>query len=182
MKKQLLVSSILLTTPAVALSAPELSVLKAKAHAAQKDLVSESFITPKSYASKKWVQDAVTKDWVEVANEVQFRLIFKKSGIKGADYFYDSNCEMDYEVLVEQIDIKTGEKFSLDNTYYAKKSKDSKIKLFNCNSTANCRDDGATTLMSIKTVENSAVLSFENTAELLPELAATQAVFVMEKK
>ena len=48
-------------------------------------------------------------------------------------------------VIIEKVDVKTGESETFDSTYYAKKGSGKKISFFDCDSTANCTDDGATT-------------------------------------
>lgn len=183
MKKEALVSALLLANPALALAGGALAEARSEALRARADLVESTFASTTTGKATLWVKDAATGQYVSKETEVFYRVSFLPAGAKGNDYEYDGEGEMDYEMLVELVDVATGESNGVDNTFYVKKEGGSKLKVYDCDSTKRCTEGfGEAKAYVFTTDDGLQGLKIRNKAEALPDLPETDVVFFEVKK
>lgn len=189
MKKEALVSALLLANPVAALAGTELAAAKRDAVAVTKaaaDLLSSEFRSKNVYKSKVWVKNDAG-DYVEKETEVFYRLTFVPAGIKGNaasgdGYEFDGPGELDYEVLVEKVDVATGETTGVDNTYFVKKEGGSRLKFFDCDSTKRCWQDSNNTKAWVFATPEGTGLKIKITEEIyLEDITEKEALFFRVK-
>ncbi len=143
MKKSSLISAILLSHPALALSTQVLAETATLSRQAQAVLLQQSFQSDQIFTSEDGAYRLI----------VEFALI---------DVLPVSTEKLDYTVNVKAVDVKTGEVLDDGMSYYAKtQSADGAFKLFNCDSTQVCKVDQVTDL-SLSLIEGQSKLKIED--------------------
>ena len=143
MKKELLVTSLLLGTPLSGLSANEIKVARAESVSDRQEVIDLIFRSAETYRGKFWSVGS-DGEWVQQERDFKIQLSFVK--IK-TDYsvWSQSNSnpelEMDYEVIVEYYFVDDGTKELEEYFYFAKRNSNGKFTMYDCDSTATCKED-----------------------------------------
>lgn len=106
-------------------------------------------------------------EYEEVNIEVYLSVKFLTPGVKDQDYTFNGEGVLDYEALVEYVDIATGKALGSDNTYYVKKEAGSKLRFFDCDSTRRCDTEYSNTKAYVFDSEKGKILKIRNSGVYL---------------
>lgn len=174
MKKEMLVSALLLANPLAALANDEIAIVKKEALESSRNLLAAEFRSIKTYQGSHWVWNETKKDSDLVNFQLYLTVKFLAPGVKDQDYTFDGEGSLDYEVVVSYVDIATGESFGSDNTYYVKKETSSKLRFFDCDSTRRCDSENANSKAYLFNSDQGKVLKIKNSDIYLPQVPETE--------
>lgn len=144
--KTLLLASLVLATPACAVSVEDMDDAQADALElrAAAQLGTKVFLSTDTFVVRRYEADGrgghATYDV-----EVRYQVRFVPAGTKGSDYLYDGRGAMEVEAIIETVDVADPSNvLGSDFTYYAKRTGKSSFRLFDCDSTRRCADDAPT--------------------------------------
>ncbi len=147
--KSIALAALVLATPACALHEAEVADAEGDALSSRVSLKEQTFVSKDSF---RITRSRKTKagGWEEYAVDVRYRLHFVAAGERGDDYRYDGSGALEYETLLDAVEVGDPRAVHpIDTTYYAKRTSNATFKLFDCDSTKNCRDEGPVSKITI---------------------------------
>ena len=173
MLSKILISSLLLSTPISAMAQSGAEASKAIFAAAKAPLLSAVFLSAKTFKINSY--DLITDRQVEV--EVYYRISFLNAGAKGTDYDFDGSYDLDYEIIIETVEVLSGKVASTDNTFFGKAKGNKSINIFDCESTRNCTNDIGVAKAIFFSKNSQRSLKILNNKNYLGELPAENLIF-----
>ena len=145
MKNELLLSTILLMNPVSSVSAQEISSVKERIVQGLQHLAELTFESPSAREGVFYRWNAELDEVVEIKRLYKRRVSFVISReVETSDYTYNGyqgEGEMDYQVIIDSVDAKTGEILEgADSVFFAKRLSKNKFRLYDCDSTSTCDD------------------------------------------
>jgi hypothetical protein len=177
MNTHALVSALLLANPLSALAGSEVASLAREANGRRAALLSSEFRSKETYSSNITRLNPASGEWETVEVDVHFTLKFVPAGVKDADYDFDGQGELDYEVIVDRVDSKTGEGYSVDHTFFAKSEAGKTLSFFNCDSTKRCTDLVGKTKAYVFDAPEGRGLKLRNKTDVLAFLPVKDVLF-----
>lgn len=158
MKKTIILSSLLLGANVSGLQAEEISKVRSDAISESKNLLSKVFKSKDSLTGTFYFKNKTTGEWEPKKLQYYIKLSFYEISSKPS---YDGTGSLDYEVVVEHL-LESGETRPFDSTFYAKRIKNGKFKMFDCDSTSNCLEDHFNSLFYVFDSEMGEGLRFRD--------------------
>lgn len=148
MKNTILISSILLAAAGCSAETTELHEIQEEAITSRSELVEQVFLSKDSFKYRVYEWVPSTGESVARDLDVKVRLTFIGATKRGG-YSLDGKSieadlpanDLDYEVIVERVDVATNKVHGDDTTYFARKTGKNKHELFDCDSTRRCETD-----------------------------------------
>lgn len=135
--KSMLIAAAVLATPACAVSEEDVTSASNEAVTARVDLLGETYLSRDTFTVTEY-RRRPNGDYVEDTITVRYRLRFIPAG---TDYTYDGEGTMEYETVIDRVEIGKPElAFSDDTSYFAKRKDRNSFSLFDCDSTSRCTD------------------------------------------
>jgi hypothetical protein len=138
MNKELLITSILLVNPVANISANEFQAVKLRNLESRKELIGFSFSSKQILKRNFFIKNKETGEYEDVTIEYRVKLSFIQA-VDG-NYEYNGNGPLDYEVIVNDVDLNGNPIDFYDSTYFAKETGKNRYRLYNCDSTSYCTD------------------------------------------
>lgn len=156
--KTMLIAAAVLATPACAVSENEVASASEDAISQRVSLQGETYLSRDIFTVKE-SRRRPDGQYVEDTLQVRYRLRFIPAGVKTTnevygDYSYDGEGVMEYETVIDRVEIGKPElTFSDDVSYYAKRSDGNSFKLFDCDSTSRCADGDRVSKLDVFTLD-----------------------------
>ena len=168
MKKEALVSALLLVSPMSQLQAQDLTNARAQVRIQQQDLIDMQFVSAKTLVGEFWEQDS-SGEWGPITLEYNYRISFVKAD---DEYTYPIDGEwkentkvMEYEAIVEPVS-KDGKKlYGYDGFHYVKRIDENTFKIFDCDSTKTCHPEQYNIVFHIFDTPQGKLMKFKKSSE-----------------
>ncbi len=169
MKKEALVSAMLLVSPVSQLHAQDLTNARAQVRTQQQELIEMQFKSAKTQMTEFWEQDE-NGEWGPISIEHFIRISFVNVENEYSFMSHDSwegynGTQMEYEAIVEAV---TPEGKVLNDYYghhYVKRLDGNTFKIFDCDSTRTCHQDYLNIIFHIFDTPNGKLLKFKQSSE-----------------
>lgn len=152
--KSMLIAAAVLATPACAVTQDEVAAASNDAVTARVDLLGATYLSRDTFTITEY-RRRPNGDYVADTIQVRYRLRFIPAGAKTTkeaygDYSYDGEGAMEYETVIDKVEVSTPElSYSDDVYYYAKRKDGNSFRLFDCDSTRNCTDGDRVSKMDV---------------------------------
>lgn len=143
--KSMLIAAAVLATPACSVTQDEVAAAANDAVTARVDLLGETYLSRDTFTVTEY-RRRPNGDYVADTITVRYRLRFIPAGAKTTkqtygDYAYDGDGAMEYETVIDKVEVSAPAlAYSDDVYYYAKRKDGNSFRLFDCDSTRNCHD------------------------------------------
>lgn len=168
--KSILLASLVLATPACAVTPADMAEVGHQAQAVRVSLGAKTFESRDTFKTSRGHRDSAGV-WVEYEATVRYRITFAPAQAPDGTitYAYDGEGGMEYEAIIETVEVGVpNSEHSLGSTYYAKQTDIDTYQLFDCDSTNNCSDRGDHSTLTREMVAGVEVIRlsglFDNTS------------------
>lgn len=154
--KTTLLASLVLATPACAVTEAEMAEASEEALASRVDLDTKTFVSKDTFEIEEYVQ-AGPSEWKPVKVTVRYRIHFVAA--QRDDYTWDGQGAMEAEAIIEAFSVASPDKtYPVDMSYFAKRTGNGTFRLYDCDSTRTCNQDGPVSSISFRKVDGIQVL------------------------
>lgn len=154
--KSMLLAAAVLATPACAVTEDEVASASEDAVSARVSLLGETFLSRDTFTVTQ-SRRRPDGEYVQDTLQVRYRLRFIPAGVKTTnevygDYSYEGEGVMEYETVIDRVQVGKSElTFSDDVSYYAKRTDGNSFRLFDCDSTQRCADNDRVSKLDVFT-------------------------------
>lgn len=154
--KTTLLASLVLATPACAVTEAEMADVSEEALASRVDLDTKTFVSKDTFEIDEYVKVGPS-EWKPVKVTVRYRIHFVAA--QRDDYTWDGQGAMEAEAIVEAFSVTSPDKtYPVDVSYFAKRTGNGTFRLYDCDSTRRCTQDGPVSSIAFRKIDGVQVL------------------------
>lgn len=155
--KSMLIAAAVLATPACAVSEADVTAASEDAVSARYGLQGETYLSRDTFTVTEYRRH--DGEYVADTIHVRYRLRFLPAGPKTTkdvygDYTYDGDGTMEYETVIDRVEVDNPMlSYRDDVSYYAKRSDGNSFRLYDCDSTSTCSDNDHVSKLDVFTLD-----------------------------
>jgi len=170
MKKEAIISALLLVSPSSHLQAQDISVAREVVKMQRQELVDMVFVSNNTDVKEFWEQD-LSGEWSPMTFRYHYRISFIKSddtySYQNAEgeWIYEGKGGLEYEAVVEAVTPEGRVLHDYLESHYVKRMDENTFKLFDCDSTKTCQESGYNIVFHIFDTPNGKLMKFKQSSE-----------------
>ncbi|MGI4993049.1 hypothetical protein ACRXCV_10490 [Halobacteriovorax sp. GFR7] len=180
MKKEILLTSLIMMNPVANLQAKEITEVRAQMLSKYETLANLSFVSSESFDGHYWTYNQDLNDATKHYRKFKWRIEIRDNSDETMTHTEDE-LKMEYFLVLNK-EFEDGYIESSENEYRVDRLTDKVFKLYNCDSTLNCQSEHANTEMILENIGDQKILLIKNLQYVFSQFEYKDVFFVQVNK